>query len=84
MHGLKSAILAIFQKSADWLDWPCPVSAALKNRPHDLFSLFYILIFISFLNMKPSAVCSTLRHKACFVLCLLPVDMLSNVSIFPE
>ena len=29
MHGLKRAILAIFQKSADWLDWPCPVSAAL-------------------------------------------------------
>ena len=26
MHGLKSAILAIFQKSADWLDWPCPSS----------------------------------------------------------
>ena len=22
MHGLKSAILAIFQKLADWLDWP--------------------------------------------------------------
>ena len=31
MHGLKSAILAIFQKSADWLDWPCPVSVALKK-----------------------------------------------------
>ena len=28
MHGLKSAILAIFQKG---LEWPCPVSAALKN-----------------------------------------------------
>ena len=28
MHGLKSAILAIFQKG---LGWPCPVSAALKN-----------------------------------------------------
>ena len=25
-HGLKSAILAISQKLADWLDWPCPVS----------------------------------------------------------
>ena len=24
MHGLKSAILVIFQKLADWLDWPCP------------------------------------------------------------
>jgi hypothetical protein len=33
IHGLKSAILAIFQKSADWLDWPCPVSAALHFRP---------------------------------------------------
>ena len=32
MHGLKSAILAFFQKSADWLDWPCPVSAALHFR----------------------------------------------------
>jgi hypothetical protein len=29
MHGLKSTILAIFQKSADWLDWVCPVSAPL-------------------------------------------------------
>ena len=28
MHGLKSAILTIFQKG---LGWPCPVSAALKN-----------------------------------------------------
>ena len=28
MHGVKSAILAIFQKG---LGWPCPVSAALKN-----------------------------------------------------
>jgi len=38
MHGLKSAILAIFQKSADWLDWPCPVSAALQNGSKDFFS----------------------------------------------
>jgi hypothetical protein len=28
MHGLKSDILAIFQKG---LGWPCPVSAALKK-----------------------------------------------------
>ena len=41
MHGLKSAILAIFQKSADWLDWPCPVSAALQNGSQDFFSLLY-------------------------------------------
>ena len=40
MHGLKSAILAIFQKSVDWLDWPCPVSAALQNFPHDFFFYF--------------------------------------------
>jgi hypothetical protein len=33
MHGLKSAILAISQKLSDWLDWPCPVSAALHFRP---------------------------------------------------
>ena len=33
MHGLKSAILENFQKLADWLDWPCPVSAALHFRP---------------------------------------------------
>jgi hypothetical protein len=39
MHGLKSAILAIFQKSADWLDWPCPVSAAFQNSLQDFFSL---------------------------------------------
>ena len=41
MHGLKSAILTIFKKSANWLDWPCPVSAALQNRPQDFFSLLY-------------------------------------------
>ena len=28
MHGLKSAILAIFQKG---LGWPCPVGPALEN-----------------------------------------------------
>ena len=28
MHGLKSAILAIFQRG---LGWPCPASMALKN-----------------------------------------------------
>jgi hypothetical protein len=40
MHGFKSAILAIFQKLADWLDWPWPVSAVLKNGLLDFFSLF--------------------------------------------
>ena len=54
MHGLKNAILAIFQKSADWLDWTCPVSAALQNGSHDSFFTFtftFIFKFI-FLNMK--------------------------------
>ena len=51
MHGLKSAILAIFQKLADWLDWPCPVSAALKKGLL-IFFHFYTLIFVYFLNMK--------------------------------
>ena len=43
MHGLKSAILAIFQKSADWLDWPCPVSAALQKGSFfsDISIFFY-------------------------------------------
>ena len=35
MHGLKSAILAVFQKLA--------VCAALQNRPQDLFFPFFIL-----------------------------------------
>ena len=42
MHEFQSAILAIFQKSANWLDWPCPVSAALQNRPQDFFSLKHL------------------------------------------
>ena len=41
MHRLKSAILAFFLKSAEYLDWPCPVSAALQNSSQDSF-LFYI------------------------------------------
>jgi hypothetical protein len=40
--GIKSDILAIFQKLADWLDWPCPVSAALQNGSQDFFSLLYL------------------------------------------
>ena len=43
MHGLKSVILSIL--SADWLDWPCPVNAALQNSSQDFF-VFYILIII--------------------------------------
>ena len=37
MHGLKSAILAIFQKG---LGWPCPVSAAHKNASQHLKNSF--------------------------------------------
>jgi len=51
MHGLKSAILAIFQKSADWLDWPCPVSAALQNGSQDFFFSFKFSFIFS--NIKP-------------------------------
>ena len=56
MHGLKSAILAIFQKSADWLDWPCPVSAALQNHPQDFFFSFIFSFSFIFLNIKPLSV----------------------------
>jgi hypothetical protein len=46
MHGLKSAILAFFQKSADWMDWPSPVSTALQNSSQDFFShLIFHLFF---------------------------------------
>ena len=53
MHGLKNAILAISQKSAEWLDWTCPVSAALQNGSQDFFSLLYLIFSFIFLNMKP-------------------------------
>ena len=48
MRELKSAIRAIFQKSADWQNWPFPVSAALKNVSLKFF-FFFIHIFILFL-----------------------------------
>ena len=51
MYGLKSAILPIFQKSADWLDWPCPVRAALQNGSQEFF-FSYILIFIYFFKYE--------------------------------
>ena len=37
MHGLKSAILALLQKSANRLDWPCPVSTALHFARRTFF-----------------------------------------------
>ena len=52
MHGLKSSILAIFQKLADWLDWTCPVSAALQNSSKVFFFHFYILILIYFFEYE--------------------------------
>ena len=36
MHGLKSAVLAISQKLADWLDWPCPGVASESQRNSNL------------------------------------------------
>ena len=45
MYGLKSAILAIIQKSANWLDWPCPISAALKTGSWDFF---FSLVYFNF------------------------------------
>ena len=49
MHGLKSPVLTIFQKSADWLDWPCPVAAALQNGSQDFFSLLYLYSNLNFI-----------------------------------
>ena len=37
MHGSKSAILAIFQTGPEW---PCTVSAALKNPSQDFKIIF--------------------------------------------
>ena len=48
MHGLKSAILSIFQISADWLYWPCPVNTVLQNLPQKRFCLFPYNICLSF------------------------------------
>ena len=42
MHGLKSVILSIL--SADWLDWPCPVSAVLQIGSQN-FVFSFILKF---------------------------------------
>jgi hypothetical protein len=56
MHGSvgsKSGILTIFQKSADWLDWPYPVSADLQNGPQDFFSLFSFIYFSPLSEVAP-------------------------------
>ena len=62
MQGLKSAILAIFQKSADWLDWPCPVSAALHFRPQKMAGNGCISFYQSIMNQND-------RQNLCLVLC---------------
>ena len=49
MHGLKSALLAIFQKLANCLDRLCP--AAFKNACW-IFFVFYILISIYLLKYE--------------------------------
>ena len=41
IQGLQSAILAFFLKSADGLNWPCLVSAALKKPPMELKIYFF-------------------------------------------
>jgi hypothetical protein len=51
-NRLKNAISAIFQKSADWPDWPCPVSAALQNASHDFFFSFIFKFSIIFLKYE--------------------------------
>jgi hypothetical protein len=48
MHGIKSAILPFFQKSADWLDWP-----ALQNGSQYFFFSFIFKFSFVFLNAKP-------------------------------
>ena len=48
MHRLKSAIFAIFQKSTDWLDWPCPVSAALHFCSPIFFSISISISYLFF------------------------------------
>jgi hypothetical protein len=43
MQGLESAILTIFHKSADGLNWPCPVSSSpLKTLSGIEFFLFWV------------------------------------------
>ena len=71
MHGLKSAILAIFQIG---LGWPCPVSAALKNasyhlKKHFCFGAWYPerlegkIRKCSFLKYSKIAVCTMIKTE---------------------
>ena len=49
MQGLKSAILAIFQRGPGW---PCPVSAALKNPSMDLMDRGSEIFFLHWVPMN--------------------------------
>ena len=80
MHGLKSAILAIFQISADWLDWPCPVSAALQNDSQDFFpSLLYSNLNLFFTYETIVIHCAAYKLKGFLVLFLVG----KRLNIFP-
>ena len=48
MHGLKSAILAIFQKSADWLDWSALLVQPSISPHRTFFSIFHLNFHLSF------------------------------------
>ena len=37
----------------NWLDWPCPVSAALQNGSQDFFFSYTFKFLFIVLNMKP-------------------------------
>ena len=39
-----------WQKSADWLNWPCPVRSALKRTPVQDFYCFSIMFYYIFSN----------------------------------
>ena len=79
MHGLKSAILAIFQKLADWLDWLSPVSAALQNDTKGFFSLLYSNLNLFFTYETIVIHCAANKLKGILVLFLVG----KRFNIFP-
>ena len=64
MHGLKSEILTIFHKLADWLDFPCPVSAALQNYSQDFFPFSLLFIFLPSLEVAPGLLIIQIQIQA--------------------
>ena len=52
----------IFQKTADWLDWPCPISAALHFPPLKMTRNGCISFYQSIMNQND-------RQNLCLVLC---------------